>query len=103
MKLSVVGGQLSAGRNKSVGPNIRNLTYLKATSHPDRRTIFSVMVEYPNWFANVPSSLEAKRNFYKVLYPRYFFQIRTALSFLADGFSIAALFIFFIDTYDQAT
>jgi uncharacterized membrane protein len=38
-------------------------------------TIFSVMVEYPNWFASVPTSLEATRNFYKVLHPGYFFQI----------------------------
>ena len=37
-------------------------------------TIFSVMVEYPNWFANVPASLEATRTFYKVLHPGYFFQ-----------------------------
>src|SRR5688572_33263228 len=37
-------------------------------------TIFAVMVEYPNWFANVPASLEATRTFYKVLHPGYFFQ-----------------------------
>ena len=32
-------------------------------------TIFSVLVEYPNWFANIPSSLETTRNFYKVFHP----------------------------------
>jgi len=36
-------------------------------------TIFAVMVEYPNWFADVPVSLETTRNFYKVLHPGYFF------------------------------
>jgi len=45
-------------------------------------TIFSVMVEYPNWFANVPVSVEATRNFYKVLHPGYFFQITGPLSLL---------------------
>ena len=44
-------------------------------------TIFSVMVEYPNWFANVPASLEATRNFYRVLHPGYFFQIVAPLAF----------------------
>ena len=38
-------------------------------------TIFSVLVEYPNWFASVPQSLESTRTFYKVLHPGYFFQI----------------------------
>ena len=53
-------------------------------------TIFSVMVEYPNWFANVPESLEATRQFYKVLHPGYFFQIFGPLSVLAGiGFVIA--------------
>jgi hypothetical protein len=37
-------------------------------------TIFATMVEYPNWFANVPSSLAATRNFYQVLHPGHFFQ-----------------------------
>jgi len=46
-------------------------------------TIFSVLVEYPNWFANIPSSLEATRNFYKVLHPGYFFQIFGPLSVLS--------------------
>lgn len=53
-------------------------------------TIFSVMVEYPNWFANVPLSLEATRNFYKVLHPGYFFQIMGPLMLLTGfGFVIA--------------
>jgi len=46
-------------------------------------TIFSVIVEYPNWFANVPQSLEATRNFYQVFHPGYFFQIFAPLSVLA--------------------
>lgn len=46
-------------------------------------TIFAVMVEYPNWFSAVPSSLEASRTFYKVLHPGYFFQIFGPLSLLA--------------------
>jgi hypothetical protein len=45
-------------------------------------TIFSVLVEYPNWFADVPASLEATRNFYKVFHPGYFFQIFGPLSVL---------------------
>ena len=53
-------------------------------------TIFSVLVEYPNWFANIPSSLEATRNFYKVFHPGYFFQIFGPLSVLTGiGFVIA--------------
>lgn len=53
-------------------------------------TIFSVMVEYPNWFADVPSSLEVTRNFYRVLHPGYFFQTVGPLSLLAGiGFVIA--------------
>jgi len=53
-------------------------------------TIFSVMVEYPNWFANVPVSLEVTRNFYKVLHPGYFFQITGPLMLLTGiGFVIA--------------
>ena len=58
-------------------------------------TIFSVMVEYPNWFANVPSSLEATRNFYKVLHPGYFFQtfgpllLLTGIAFVIAGWRIA--------------
>src|SRR6185503_6560902 len=46
-------------------------------------TIFSVLVEYPNWFANVPESLEATRNFYKVFHPGYFFQTVAPLSLLS--------------------
>lgn len=46
-------------------------------------TIFSVLVEYPNWFADVPTSLEATRNFYKVFHPGYFFQIFGPLSVLS--------------------
>lgn len=53
-------------------------------------TIFSVLVEYPNWFADVPSSLEATRNFYKVFHPGYFFQTVAPLGFLTGiGFVIA--------------
>ena len=53
-------------------------------------TIFSALVEYPNWFANIPSSLEATRNFYKVLHPGYFFQIFGPVSVLTGiGFVIA--------------
>ncbi len=52
-------------------------------------TTFAVMVEYPNWFANVPESLEATRDYYKVLHPGYFFQIFGPLSMLAGiGFVI---------------
>ncbi len=46
-------------------------------------TIFSVMVEYPNWFADVPNSLEATRNFYKILHPGYFFQIMGPLALIS--------------------
>jgi hypothetical protein len=46
-------------------------------------TIFAVLVEYPNWFANVPTSLEATRNFYKVFHPGYFFQTVAPLAFVA--------------------
>lgn len=54
-------------------------------------TIFSVLVEYPNWFADVPSSLEATRNFYKVYHPGYFFQIFGPLALLTGiGFVVAA-------------
>lgn len=53
-------------------------------------TIFAVLVEYPNWFANVPSSLEATRNFYRVFHPGYFFQTMVPSAFLAGlGFVIA--------------
>lgn len=53
-------------------------------------TIFAVMVEYPNWFASVPSSLEATRSFYKVLHPGYFFQIFGPLSLVAGiAFAVA--------------
>ncbi len=53
-------------------------------------TTFSVMVEYPNWFADVPQSLEATRNFYKVLHPGYFFQMFVPLGVLSGiGFVIA--------------
>ncbi|PYT00277.1 MAG: hypothetical protein DMF63_06800 [Acidobacteria bacterium] len=52
-------------------------------------TIFSVLVEYPNWFANIPVSLEATRSFYKVLHPGYFFQIFGPLTVLSGiGFVI---------------
>jgi Domain of unknown function (DUF1772) len=57
-------------------------------------TIFSVMVEYPNWFANVPSSLAATREFYQVLHPGYFFQtfgplmVLTAIAFIVTGWRI---------------
>jgi uncharacterized membrane protein len=57
-------------------------------------TIFSVIVEYPNWFADVPSSLEATRNFYKVFHPGYFFQIFgpliliSGLAFIVAGWRI---------------
>lgn len=57
-------------------------------------TIFSVMVEYPNWFANVPSSIEATRNFYKVLHPGFFFQtfgpliLFTGIAFTITGWNI---------------
>jgi hypothetical protein len=59
-------------------------------------TIFSVLVEYPNWFANVPSSLEATRNFYQVFHPGYFFQTTvpfaflTGIAFAITGWKIAA-------------
>ena len=54
-------------------------------------TIFSVMVEYPNWFADVPSSLEATRNFYRVLHPGYFFQTFAPLLLLTGiGFVITS-------------
>jgi uncharacterized membrane protein len=46
-------------------------------------TIFAALVEYPNWFANLPESLAATRNFYKVLHPGYFFQIFGPLSVLS--------------------
>ena len=52
--------------------------------------IFAVMVEYPNWFANIPVSLDATRNFYKVLHPGYFFQTTGPLVLLTGfGFVIA--------------
>jgi hypothetical protein len=57
-------------------------------------TVFCTMVEYPNWFASIPSSLEATRNFYKVLHPGYFFQIwgpailLTGISFIIAGWRI---------------
>ena len=58
-------------------------------------TVFSVMVEYPNWFANVPRSLEVTRNFYAVLHPGYFFQVfgplmlLTGIAFVIAGWRIA--------------
>ena len=58
-------------------------------------TIFAVMVEYPNWFANVPSSLEATRTFYRVLHPGYFFQVFgplmviSAVAFVLVGWRIS--------------
>lgn len=45
--------------------------------------IFCVLVEYPNWFANVPSSLETTRAFYNVLHPGYFFQSFGPLTLLS--------------------
>ena len=54
-------------------------------------TIFSVMVEYPNWFANVPQSLADTRDFYKVLHPGFFFQtfgpimLLTGIAFVIAG------------------
>lgn len=54
-------------------------------------TIFSVMVEYPNWFADVPSSLATTRSFYAVLHPGFFFQIFGPLMLLTGiAFVIAA-------------
>jgi len=53
-------------------------------------TIFSVLVEYPNWFADIPSSLEATRNFYKVFHPGYFFQTTVPFAFLTGIASIVA-------------
>jgi hypothetical protein len=46
-------------------------------------TIFCVSVEYPNWFADVPFSLEVTRNFYKVSNPGYFFQTFAPLSVIS--------------------
>ena len=46
-------------------------------------TVFAVMVEYPNWFANVPMSVAATREFYKVLHPGHFFQTFGPLSLLS--------------------
>jgi uncharacterized membrane protein len=57
-------------------------------------TIFSVIVEYPNWFADVPASLEVTRNFYKVFHPGYFFQtfgpltLLSGLAFIVAGWQI---------------
>src|SRR3982751_1724806 len=58
-------------------------------------TIFCVIVEYPNWFADVPSSLEATRSFYKAFNPGYFFQtmaplsLLTGIAFVITGWRIA--------------
>jgi hypothetical protein len=58
-------------------------------------TIFCVMVEYPNWFADIPASLETTRRFYKALHPGYFFQIfgpllvGTGIAFVIAGWTIA--------------
>lgn len=53
-------------------------------------TIFSVVVEYPNWFADVPTSLESTRNFYRVLHPGHFFQTFAPLLVVTGiGFVIA--------------
>jgi hypothetical protein len=49
-------------------------------------TIFSVMVEYPNWFADVPTSLATTRSFYAVLHPGFFFQIFAPIMLLT-GFA----------------
>ena len=57
-------------------------------------TIFSVMVEYPNWFADVPTSLATTRSFYDVLHPGFFFQIfgplmlLTGIAFVIAGWRI---------------
>src|SRR5829696_8281313 len=57
-------------------------------------TIFATMVEYPNWFANVPTSLAATRNFYQVLHPGHFFQtfaplfLLSTIGFLAIGWKL---------------
>ena len=54
-------------------------------------TIFSVMVEYPNWFADVPTSLATTRSFYAVLHPGFFFQIFGPLMLLTGvAFVIAS-------------
>ena len=47
-------------------------------------TVFATMVEYPNWFAQIPGSLQATRNFYQVLHPGHFFQTFAPL-FLLTG------------------
>jgi hypothetical protein len=52
-------------------------------------TIFAVIVEYPNWFADIPASLEATRSFYKAMHPGYFFQIVVPLT-LVSGVSFVA-------------
>ena len=60
-------------------------------------TIFAVMVEYPNWFANVPASLEATRTFYRALHPGYFFQVFgplmviSGIAFVIVGWRIASV------------
>jgi hypothetical protein len=57
-------------------------------------TIFCVIVEYPNWFANVPESLRTTRDFYKAFHPGYFFQtfgpliLISGLAFLGFGWRI---------------
>ena len=51
-------------------------------------TIFCVLVEYPNWFANIPSSLGTTRDFYRVFHPGYFFQTTAPLAFLTGIASI---------------
>jgi len=57
-------------------------------------TIFCVIVEYPNWFADVPASLRTTREFYKAFHPGYFFQtfgpliLISGLAFLAVGWRI---------------
>ena len=52
--------------------------------------IFAVMVEYPNWFANIPASLDVSRDFYKVLHPGYFFQTTGPLVLLTGGAFVIA-------------
>ena len=58
-------------------------------------TIFAVMVEYPNWFANIPDSLADSRTFYRALHPGYFFQVfgplmvLSGLAFVLVGWRIA--------------
>jgi hypothetical protein len=55
------------------------------------------MVEYPNWFSNVPYSLQATQDFYRVLHPGHFFQtfgplsVLSAILFIIIGWRIAGV------------